>query len=51
MSIGKQSADIEKLKKAGETVKELMDDMNEKELIFFSSTIQNYLNLRLLEKE
>ena len=41
MSIGKQSADIEKLKKAGETVKEMMDDMNEKELIFFSSTIQS----------
>ena len=38
MSIGKQSADIEKLKKAGEIVKEMMDDMNEKELIFFSST-------------
>ena len=38
MSIGKQNANIEKLKKAGEIVKELMDDMNEKELIFFSST-------------
>lgn len=51
MSIGNQNVDLKKLNESGDLVKKLMDDMNEKELIFFSTTIRNYIDLRLLEKE
>lgn len=51
MSIGNQNVDLKKLNESGDSVKKLMDDMNEKELIFFSTTIRNYIDLRLLEKE
>lgn len=50
MRIGEQKVNIENLKQAQDLVKEIMENMNEKELIFFSDSIREYINLRLMEK-
>lgn len=50
MKIGKQDVDLKNMKESYDIVKEIMEKMNEKELIFFATTIRNYIDLRLLEK-
>ena len=50
MKIGKQDVDLKNMKESHDIVKEIMEKMNEKELIFFATTIRNYIDLRLLEK-
>lgn len=50
MKIGNQEVDLENMKESCDIVKEIMEKMNEKELIFFATTIRNYIDLRLLEK-
>lgn len=50
MKIGKQEVDLKNMKESCDIVKEIMEKMNEKELIFFATTIRNYIDLRLLEK-
>ena len=50
MKIGKQEVDLKNMKESCDIVKEIMKKMNEKELIFFATTIRNYIELRLLEK-
>lgn len=50
MKIGKQDVDLKNMKESYDIVKEIMEKINEKELIFFATTIRNYIDLRLLEK-
>lgn len=50
MKIGNQEVDFKNMKESCDVVKEIMEKMNEKELIFFATTIRNYIDLRLLEK-
>lgn len=50
ISIGKQIVDLKKLQNYEDKVKKMMNDMNEKKMIFFSLSIQNFINLKLLKK-
>lgn len=50
MKIRNQEIDSKNLKHSCDLVKEIMEKMNEKELIFFANSIRNYIDLRLLEK-
>lgn len=51
MSISDQVVDLDNMKKSVNYVKEeILDKMNEKELIFFASSIRQYIDLRLLNK-
>lgn len=50
MKIKEQEVNIKNMKESIDLVKEIMEKMNEKELIFFINSIRNYIDLRLLEK-
>lgn len=50
MRIKNQEVDLKKMKESCNSVREIMEKMNEKELIFFANNIRNYIDLRFLEK-
>ena len=50
MKIKDQKIDLKNMKESCDLVKEIMEKMNEKELIFFANDIRSYIDLRLLEK-
>lgn len=50
MKIKNQEANLKTIKESYNLVEKLMNNMNEKELIFFANSIRTYIDLRLLEK-
>ena len=48
MKVKDQKVDLKNMKESCDLVREIMEKMNEKELIFFANDIRSYIDLKLL---